>query len=219
MSIKLMSDVFTLRHITCCEKLLMLALADAANDEGVCWPSIGRLAGIVMVDERSISRMLNRLELKGMVTRSIRPGHSTVYTVRPLTARSSHPRPEGHPTPDSKVTPPLTAGSSRTTKESEEIHEGTVNKPDGIDNQLWADFLLHRSKHKAPFTETAMKGFVREANKGGFTLDEAMRISIERGWRGFNAKWLEEKKSKDEEKSEHYLRLTGRANKVEVIDV
>ena len=218
MSIKLMSDVFNVQGITHAQKLLLLALADAANDDGVCWPSIHRLASKAMVEERSVTRMLAELELRGFVVRELRSGRSTMYTVIPPTAEPPHPRPPGHPTPDSKVAPPPTGGSPRTNKESKEKPKGTVKRPDGVDEQVWQDFLVHRNRMKAPVTYTAMQGFIREAANAGVTLEDALRISVERGWRGFRADWAQEK-PKIDEKTEHYLRLTGRANKGEVIDV
>ena len=217
MSIKLMSDVFNVQGITHAQKLLLLALADAANDDGVCWPSIHRLASKAMVEERSVTRMLAELELRGFVVRELRSGRSTMYTVIPPTAELPHPRPPGHHTPDSKVAQPPTGGSPRIIKEPQEKLKGTVKRPDGVDEQIWQDFLVHRNRIKAPVTYTAMQGFIREAAKAGVTLEDALRISVERGWRGFRADWAHE--SKVDAKTEHYLRLTGRTNKNEVIDV
>lgn len=62
-----------------------------------------------------------------------------------------------------------------------------VAKPDGVDNRVWADFLKQR---KTPFTETALAGFQREADKAGVTLNEALMESCARGWQGFKAEWI-----------------------------
>lgn len=59
----------------------------------------------------------------------------------------------------------------------------------GIIEQLAKDFITHRKSCKAPITETAMNGFLREAQKAGITIQQAVEISIERGWRGFRADW------------------------------
>ena len=194
MSIKLMTDVFNVQGITHAQKLLLLALADAANDDGVCWPSIHRLASKAMVEERSVTRMLAELEIRGFVARELRSGRSTMYTVIPPTG-----------------------GSPRTNKEPQVKLKGTVKRPDGVDEQIWQDFLVHRNRIKAPVTYTAMQGLIREAGKAGITLEDALRITVERGWRGFRADWAHENKTTA--KTDHYLRLTGRSNKVEVIDV
>lgn len=59
----------------------------------------------------------------------------------------------------------------------------------GITEQLAKDFIVHRKSFKAPITETALKGFQREADKAKIPIQQAIAISIERGWRGFNASW------------------------------
>ena len=59
----------------------------------------------------------------------------------------------------------------------------------GITGQLADDFTIHRKACKAPITETALKGFQREADKAGIPLAEAITISIERNWRGFKSEW------------------------------
>ena len=59
----------------------------------------------------------------------------------------------------------------------------------GVTGQLADDFIIHRKACKAPITETALKGFQREADKAGIPLAEAITISIERNWRGFKSEW------------------------------
>ena len=59
----------------------------------------------------------------------------------------------------------------------------------GIVGQLAEDFLKLRKAKNAPITETALKGFQREAAKAGIYLSDAITIAIERNWRGFSASW------------------------------
>jgi hypothetical protein len=47
--------------------LLMLALADYSNDEGVCWPSLKSLAGRIRGTRRGVQRMLDALIADGEV--------------------------------------------------------------------------------------------------------------------------------------------------------
>jgi hypothetical protein len=62
----------------------------------------------------------------------------------------------------------------------------------GIPEDLTRDFLAMRKTQKAPFTETALAGFEREAKKAGLSLEQAVRESTERSWRGFKAIWMQE---------------------------
>jgi hypothetical protein len=63
-------------------------------------------------------------------------------------------------------------------------------KPAEISDSLWGDWQRHR---KAPFTETALKGFEREAAKAGWSVEWAITEAIERGWQGFKADWVKDK--------------------------
>jgi uncharacterized protein YdaU (DUF1376 family) len=58
----------------------------------------------------------------------------------------------------------------------------------GVDQQHAKDWITAR---KAPLTKTALDAVVSEAAKAGITLAEAVRISAERGWRGFKAEWYQ----------------------------
>ena len=60
----------------------------------------------------------------------------------------------------------------------------------GIDCQLAQDYIALRKSHRAPITQTALKGIEREANSAGLSLEQALTICCERGWRGFRAEWL-----------------------------
>lgn len=99
--------------------LILLVLADHANDDGICWPSATRIATRAKLSERQVRRRIDTLEAQGYIeverregkTSRVRlvstnPGHQEVTpdTESPLT--SGHPHP-GHlgvrPTPDTQV--------------------------------------------------------------------------------------------------------------------
>lgn len=65
------------------DKIVLLALADNANDEGFCYPSINTLSGKCGMDERTVRRVIKRLEETGHVTERPRPGRSSTFTVHP----------------------------------------------------------------------------------------------------------------------------------------
>lgn len=64
----------------------------------------------------------------------------------------------------------------------------------GLSENLISDWKISRGKAK--ITQTVVDGFKREAVKAGIDLDEAVRVSIERGWRGFKAEWLKNTEGK-----------------------
>lgn len=61
--------------------LLMLCLADHANDDGVCWPSVTRLAERARCTERWARECLKQLADDGWLERDLRPGKSTMYRI------------------------------------------------------------------------------------------------------------------------------------------
>ncbi len=61
----------------------------------------------------------------------------------------------------------------------------------GVPDQLFSDYLAVRKAKKAgPLTTTAINGLIREAEKAGKTLEEAVTICCERGWQSLRADWL-----------------------------
>ena len=76
-----------------------------------------------------------------------------------------------------------------TNKKNTKKSESDLLAEFGIVGQLAEDFLKLRKAKSAPITETALKGFQREATKAGISLPDAITIAIERNWRGFNASW------------------------------
>jgi uncharacterized protein YdaU (DUF1376 family) len=62
--------------------------------------------------------------------------------------------------------------------------------PDGVDAQVWSDWLQLRKAKKAPVTDTVLKGAASEAAKAGMSLDAFLRIWCSRGSQGLQADWL-----------------------------
>lgn len=56
------------------ELLLLLALADHANSDGVCWPAVEKLAAMARVSTRQAQRYLARLEAAGYLRRDTTGG-------------------------------------------------------------------------------------------------------------------------------------------------
>jgi hypothetical protein len=72
MSVRAMSWVFGLR-LPPALKMIMMALADHADDAGYCWPSIPRIAAKASMSDRSVQRRLPELVARGLVVVSTRP--------------------------------------------------------------------------------------------------------------------------------------------------
>jgi hypothetical protein len=66
------------------EKLVLLALADCANDEGHCWPGMKTLTDKCSKSDRTIQGCIRTLCAKGHLTRRETPGKGCNYTVHPI---------------------------------------------------------------------------------------------------------------------------------------
>ncbi len=60
----------------------------------------------------------------------------------------------------------------------------------GINPQVIRDFKALRKAKKAVITQTALDGIKREADKAGYTMEQALKTCCERGWVGFKAEWV-----------------------------
>jgi hypothetical protein len=81
MSVKVQSMVWD-ADIEHNQKFVLIALADQANDFGKeCWPSIMRLADKCNLSERAVQTNLKRLEEAGIISRNMRTGRSTYFTI------------------------------------------------------------------------------------------------------------------------------------------
>ena len=94
----------------------------------------------------------------------------------------------------------ITANARAPREPSSEIPKPPPAKPEkfdpmlalgehGVDEQLAADWLTVRRQKRAPLTQTALDGLVREAMTAGIPVARAVRICVERGWVGFKAAW------------------------------
>ena len=63
------------------ERFTLLALADRADEEGVCWPSVPTLARKCATGERTIQRHLATLQSLGVIEVERRLGHRSLYRI------------------------------------------------------------------------------------------------------------------------------------------
>jgi uncharacterized protein YdaU (DUF1376 family) len=76
-----------------------------------------------------------------------------------------------------------------------------IDTPEGVSESVFKDFLEVRKTKKAKWTDTALKGLTREAEKAGMSLQQVMEMCCSRGWVGFNADWVKDAKPADKMKT------------------
>lgn len=134
MSTVVMSACWPLQGMTPAQKAVLISLADNSNDEGVCWPSVARIAERTCLTERSVRYALRWLEEAKILTAHMRAGRSTWYTVSPYSydpgskcppaTDAEVPRQEMPPTPATDAPHPgIKCPQNR---------KGTIKEPSGV---------------------------------------------------------------------------------------
>lgn len=112
MSIDLMSVVWK-SQLDSTPKLVLLALADNANDQGVCWPSIGTIMQKTSLGERTVQEHIASLIKLNILRRVTREGRSSYFHINDprmwCTPHVVHPAPAAPLPPRQPHTPPAPA--------------------------------------------------------------------------------------------------------------
>lgn len=173
------------------EKLVLLALADCANDEGHCWPSAVSLARKCGQGERTVRRAIHSLILKGHLSQRQRSGTSAIYTVHPCQSGSTV---TAAPLPDRPETParaaPKPSGTVNTSKKDKPslTKRAAYPPPPGVPDDVWSDYLKLRRDKRAGMSATAYARQLAALGRlaeDGWPPGEIVALSVERGWTGF----------------------------------
>lgn len=204
-------------QVTSTQKLVLLALCDCANDQGECYPSVTLLEEKCSLSDRAVQKAISELEQAGYLSREIRSGRSTLFTMTPergsprttFTPNDVHHTPERRsPPPPNVVHPTPERGSPRTINESsiEPSKKRQSAAPVAVDaselvkagftESVAAEFIEHKRRLKAPLTPRAWADHQREAAKAGWSVVDAAEKVMAKNWRGFEAKYVADERSR-----------------------
>lgn len=197
MSIRVMSQIWDSGPSDRSELVVMLALADYANDDGECWPSMAGIAQKARMTERGAQKILRRLEETGWLKIEtgggrggknhyvIQAQNGELHSVngehrmkeKPRTAEHK-PRTGVHKTPNTGSPEP-----SRTIKEpsiDKNVRDAlcSVLRPETADA-----YIAHRKAKGAKITDKAAELIARKLSKHP-NPDAVAEESIANGWTG-----------------------------------
>lgn len=206
MSMILTAQAMKLKIGNPARKLVLLKLADNANDEGVCFPSYQYIADHCEISKRSAITHIEKLIEMGLVSKKARKNKdgssSNLYylhldkgseNISPPPVKSFHHPSENISPPPSEMVSPITNHSI-----NQSINQKNKQKKSteldllaefGITGQQAEDFVTLRKAKKAPITKTALNILQKQADLAKLPLREVVDIMIERNWQGFNASW------------------------------
>nr|DAN57374.1 MAG TPA: helix-turn-helix domain protein [Caudoviricetes sp.] len=205
MSMRLMAQAMSIKVGNPLRKLVLIKLADNANDDGICFPSYQYIADVCEISKASARTHIDALIKMGFVSKKARKNKdgssSNLYLLHlekgmPADSTGMPADSTGMPADSTGGMP---ADSTITCHSSEPVNEPKKTSQKntalsllaefGIIGQLADDFAEHRKSKKAAITRTALEGFQREADKAGIPLAEAIEIAICQNWQGFRADW------------------------------
>ncbi|HHF5802970.1 TPA: helix-turn-helix domain-containing protein [Haemophilus influenzae] len=212
MSMRLMVQAMNCKVGNPARKLVLLKLADNANDDGICFPSYQYIADKCEMTRRSAISHIEYLIKMGLVSKKERKNKdgsiSNLYFLHleqgsenfalggeniSLGGENISLGSENFALGGSENISPITSHSlepvnepKKTTQKSE---SEMLLERFGITGQLAKDFIAHRKTKRGAISETQLSRLQKQADKAGISICEAVEICIERNWQGFNASW------------------------------
>ena len=212
MSTYILSACWKLIGMSSTQKLVLISLADQANDDGVCWPSLKTMSSRTCLSERAIRDAMAKLVESKVLKIEHRFNSSNVYTIdtanyAPPAPTAAPPAPTAAP-PAPTAAPPLRQMPTNRNYEPSYNPHITVNEPSlsadaqktkklglkdllalNIDKQYAQDWLEVRKVKRAALTQTAINLLIKEALIAKISVNDAVRICAENSWQGFKAEW------------------------------
>lgn len=205
MSMRLMVQAMNCEVGNPARKLVLLKLADNANDDGICFPSYQYIADKCEMTRRSAISHIEYLIKMGLVSKKERKNKdgsiSNLYFLHleqdsenfalggeNISLGSENFAPGGSENISPRTShslEPVNEPKKTTQKSESEI----LLEQFGITGQLAKDFIAHRKAKKGVINQTQLNRLQKQADKAGISICEAVEICIERNWQGFNASW------------------------------
>ncbi len=184
MSIKLMTAVWAREDLTSTQKLVLLALADWSNDEGLSWPSIDQLMKKSSLKKRAVQITIRSLEESGFVRREEVTGKGNRYWII-LPVHQMHPC-TTFTTPVHQMHPTHAPNAPNTS----EIHQLTTKDikrelPGWMPEDAWDGWLEMRKAKRKPMTTRAWNRAIARLEAMlvcGQDIAEVLDRSTMNGW-------------------------------------
>jgi hypothetical protein len=204
MSIKIMAMIWDGGPKGSTLRFVLIALADNANDDGECWPSVATISRKTGICERAVRTALRQLESDGWLSTAVNGGRggANKYTINPAPHAPGIKCPTApHAPPPRHDVPPTPAPHAPEPSLNRQLEPSVIYKGDPVKDVLtaWASekaalsFIAYRKKSKGKaLTETAAKRLAETLKaifQAGADPDDALGMAEERGWLTVKADW------------------------------
>jgi hypothetical protein len=194
-------------------KFVLVAMANCANNEMECWPSIAYLAGATAQDRKTVQENMRRLAEAGYIepTGEHRGTTNQIVVYRLVKDAQKRNTSENGTVPKTDRKRPVfpTKEARFSAETGPKTDYGTVKEPSrnqkksappcvapavlveaGFDEGTAAEFIAHKTAMKAPLTARAWADHLTEAAKAGWTPKAAAEKVMAKSWKGFEAKYV-----------------------------
>ncbi|TCT93310.1 helix-turn-helix domain-containing protein [Pseudomonas sp. LP_4_YM] len=209
MSMELMVKAMKTKVGNPLRKLVLIKLADNANDMGECWPSYQHIADQCEIGRSTVKVHVRELEKSGLLRREFRRkgelNQSNVFhlaleggAVPALCGGAGDNPPRAGHNPGGgagaaprtshsfePVTEPVeqTVASAPSAKKKARKFDPMTCKPANVSEQIWADWCQHRKEIRKPLTATTCAKQAKTL-AGHHSPDAVINQSISNGWTG-----------------------------------
>ena len=191
MSTKIMASLWPIK-MSPTKKSVAISLADNANDEGFCWPSIKKISERTCLSERAVQKAIKSLIDDGVLVLTERSGRSNVFQINePRSPRTTCTPPPHHvhPTPAPRA-PRTVKEPSKEPSLNNTVAKATFDLPEWVPVSVWNSWIEYRKSRRLSVSAAAMNGHISLLNKfrnQGMDICAVIQQSIEQGWQGLFA--------------------------------
>lgn len=186
------------------QKLVLIALADNANDDGGCWPSLTTIARRCCMSRQGILNQIAAFETDGWLTVDRASGKVNQYTLAipdQSTALTSQPVGLVNPVDGDQstaLTGPVHPVDTNHKEPSEEPKDDILESDEF--QKIWNEFKQHRRKLRKPLTPKAESLILSKLKQQPARAIKALEIVIEKGWQSFEWEWFNNKSNHEHKK-------------------
>ena len=199
--IKLPIEALSDERLTKNQLKVLAALYAFSDGTGSCYPGKPQISEMTGIPVGKISGITNQLAFYGWLKKSGNGGRNqrANYQLKTSTdlVQNQHRFSAGI-APETSTELVLRNKQTINTKEKVKKEKTGVSLDDlpaGISEDAAKEFILHRSNMKKPLTQNAFNRAMREALKAsnliGITPEQAIHETIDAGWQGIKADWLQ----------------------------
>lgn len=203
MSTIIMAQCWPMGGMSPAQKAVLISLADQANDDGYCWPSVKTISTRTCLSERAVQGAIRWLADSNILHSSERRGTSTVYQLTPaayaplqeMRPADAAPRAAGNAPPPPQMLHPTPAASApkpsmnhqlnRNEPNAKRVTAPTFEVPDWINKQHWDAWHSCDKRKKATAEQKQMAvDKLAKWKAEGIDHELALESAAIAGWQG-----------------------------------